>query len=62
LSLTPELDDYVVVRAGVGIPVGVSLGDNGKVAAIFVILRSLPANTTVSGIPARNVTHPKSTA
>jgi serine O-acetyltransferase len=55
LSLRPELGDYVVVGAGAKVLGGISLGDNVKVGANSVLLRSVPANATVAGIPAREV-------
>jgi serine O-acetyltransferase len=54
-SLRPELGDYVVVGAGAKVLGGISLGDNVKVGANSVLLRSVPANATVAGIPAREV-------
>lgn len=55
LSLRPELGDFVVVGAGAKVLGGISLGDNVKVGANSVLLRSVPANATVAGIPAREV-------
>ena len=55
LSLRPELGDYVVVGAGAKVLGGISLGDNVKVGANSVLLKSVPANATVAGIPAREV-------
>jgi serine O-acetyltransferase len=55
LALRPELGDYVVVGAGAKVLGGISLGDNVKVGANSVLLRSVPANATVAGIPAREV-------
>ena len=57
LSLRPELGDYVVVGAGAKVLGGISLGDNVRVGANSVLLRSVPANSTVAGIPAREVAH-----
>src|SRR3984885_1968581 len=57
LSLRPELGDYVVVGAGAKVLGGICLGDNVKVGANSVLLRSVSANATVAGIPAREV-HP----
>ena len=55
LALRPELGDYVVVGAGAKVLGGISLGDNVRVGANSVLLRSVPANATVAGIPAREV-------
>ena len=55
LSLRPELGDYVVVGAGAKVLGGISLGDNVKVGANSVLPRSVPANATVAGIPAREI-------
>jgi serine O-acetyltransferase len=55
LSLRPVLGDNVVVGAGAKVLGGISLGDNVKVGANSVLLRSVPPNATVAGIPAREV-------
>ena len=55
MSLRPELGDYVVVGAGAKVLGGITLGDNVKVGANSVLLRSVSANATVAGIPAREV-------
>jgi serine O-acetyltransferase len=54
-ALRPELGDYVVVGAGAKVLGGISLGDNVRVGANSVLLRSVPADATVAGIPAREV-------
>jgi serine O-acetyltransferase len=54
-ALRPELGDYVVIGAGAKVLGGISLGDNVRVGANSVLLRSVPANATVAGIPAREV-------
>jgi serine O-acetyltransferase len=54
-ALRPEIGDYVVVGAGAKVLGGISLGDNVTVGANSVLLRSVPANTTVAGVPAREV-------
>ena len=55
LALRPELGDYVVVGAGAKVLGGIALGDNVKVGANSVLLRSVPANAIVAGVPAREV-------
>ena len=55
LALRPELGDFVVVGAGAKVLGGISLSDNVSVGANAVVLRSVPANTTVAGVPAREV-------
>jgi serine O-acetyltransferase len=54
-ALRPELGDFVVVGAGAKVLGGISLGDNVRVGANSVLLKSVPANTTVAGVPAREV-------
>jgi serine O-acetyltransferase len=54
-ALRPELGDFVVVGAGAKVLGGISLGDNVRVGANAVLLRSVPANATVAGVPAREV-------
>ena len=49
------IGDYVVVGAGAKVLGGITLGDNVKVGANSVLLRSVPADATVAGIPAREV-------
>ena len=55
LALRPELGDCVVVGDGAKVLGGISLGDNVRVGALSVLLRSVPANVTVAGVPAREV-------
>ena len=55
LALRPALGDFVVVGAGAKVLGGITLGDNVVVGANSVVLRSVPANTTVAGVPAREV-------
>jgi serine O-acetyltransferase len=54
LALRPELGDCVVVGHAKVLG-GISLGDNVRVGALSVLLRSVPANVTVAGVPAREV-------
>ncbi len=55
LALRPELGNYVVVGAGAKVLGGITLGDNVRVGANAVLLQSVPPNTTVTGIPAREI-------
>jgi serine O-acetyltransferase len=55
LPLGLEPGDYVVVGAATRVLGGVSLGDNGRGDPNSVMLRSVPANTAVAGIPAREL-------
>ncbi len=55
LAFTPEHGDFALVGAGAKVLGGITLGDNGRVGANPVLLRSVPANVTVSGVPAREV-------
>lgn len=49
----PTLGNHVVVGAGAKILGGIRIGDNVKVGANSVVLKSVPANSTVIGVPAR---------
>jgi serine O-acetyltransferase len=55
LALRPGLGDCVVVGHGAKVLGGISLGDNVRVGALSVSLRSVPANVTVAGVSAREV-------
>ncbi|MGH7204885.1 MAG: serine O-acetyltransferase [Nitrospiraceae bacterium] len=49
----PTLANHVVVGAGAKILGGIKIGDNVKIGANSVVLKSVPANSTVIGVPAR---------
>jgi serine O-acetyltransferase len=49
----PTLGNHVVVGAGAKILGGIKIGDNVKIGANSVVLKSVPANSTVIGVPAR---------
>ena len=49
----PTLGSHVVVGAGAKILGGIKIGDNVKIGANSVVLKSVPANSTVIGVPAR---------
>ncbi|OLC44148.1 MAG: serine O-acetyltransferase [Nitrospirae bacterium 13_1_40CM_4_62_6] len=49
----PTLGNHVVVGAGAKILGGIKIGDNVKIGANSVGLKSVPANSTVIGVPAR---------
>ena len=51
----PTLGDNVHVYAGAKIIGGINVGDNVKVGANAVVVRDVPANCTVVGVPARIV-------
>ena len=51
----PVLGDNVFVGSGAKIIGGVTLGTGARVGANAVVLRDVPADTTVVGIPARPV-------
>ena len=55
LALRAELGDFVVMEAGAKVLGAISLGDNVEVGTISVLLRSVPADVTVVGVPAREV-------
>lgn len=49
----PTLGNHVVVGAGAKILGGIKIGDNVKIGANSVVLKSVPSNSTVIGVPAR---------
>ncbi|HXV69200.1 MAG TPA: serine O-acetyltransferase [Nitrospira sp.] len=49
----PTLGNHVVVGAGAKILGGIKVGDNVKIGANSVVLKNVPANSTVIGVPAR---------
>ncbi|NGZ59197.1 MAG: serine O-acetyltransferase [Nitrospira sp. LK265] len=49
----PTLGNHVVVGAGAKILGGIKIGDNVKIGANSVVLKHVPANSTVIGVPAR---------
>ncbi len=51
----PTLGNHVVVGAGSKILGGIRIGDNVKIGANSVVLKSVPANSTVIGVPARDI-------
>lgn len=51
----PEVGDSVVLGAGSKILGGITIGDNVIVGANSVVVRSVPPNKTVAGIPAREI-------
>ncbi len=51
----PTLGNHVVVGAGAKILGGIRIGDNVKIGANSVVLKSVPPNSTVIGVPARMI-------
>ena len=51
----PTLGNHVVVGAGAKVLGGIRIGDNVKIGANAVVLRSVPPNSTVVGNPGRVV-------
>ncbi len=49
----PTLGNHVVVGAGAKILGGIKIGDNVKIGANSAVLKNVPANSTVIGVPAR---------
>jgi serine O-acetyltransferase len=49
----PTLGNHVVVGAGAKILGGIKIGDNVKIGANSVVLKSVPPNSTVTGVPGR---------
>jgi serine O-acetyltransferase len=51
----PTLGNHVVIGAGAKVLGAITIGDHAKVGAGSVVVRSVPANTTVVGVPGRVV-------
>ncbi len=51
----PTLGNHVVVGAGAKILGGITIGDHVKIGANSVVLKPVPAHSTVVGIPARAI-------
>ncbi len=49
----PTLGNHVVVGAGAKILGGITIGDNVKIGANSVVLKNVPPNSTVIGVPGR---------
>jgi serine O-acetyltransferase len=49
----PTIGNHVVIGAGAKILGGIKVGDNVKIGANSVVLKSVPPNSTVIGVPAR---------
>ncbi|HEX9758981.1 MAG TPA: serine O-acetyltransferase [Nitrospiria bacterium] len=56
----PSLGNRVVVGAGAKVLGGITVGDNVKIGANSVVLRSVPSDSTVVGIPGRIIRGPAS--
>jgi serine O-acetyltransferase len=51
----PTLGNNVMVGSGAKVLGPIKIGDNARVAANSVVLREVPANSTVVGVPGRVV-------
>jgi serine O-acetyltransferase len=51
----PKIGDGVLIGAGANVLGNISVGNCSRIAAGSVVLKSVPANTTVAGVPARVV-------
>jgi len=51
----PKVGQHVMIGAGAKILGNITVGDCARIAAGSVVLKNVPANTTVAGVPARVV-------
>ena len=51
----PIVGDHVTICSGAKVIGGVTVGDNAKIGANAVVVKSVPADVTVVGVPARIV-------
>ena len=56
----PKISDGVLISAGAKILGNIGVGEGAKVGAGSVVLRDVPAHTTVAGVPAKVVGRPDS--
>ncbi|MFN7096820.1 MAG: serine O-acetyltransferase [Gammaproteobacteria bacterium] len=54
----PTLQNKVIVGAGAKILGPITIGENARIGSNSVVVKDVPPNTTVVGIPAREVVHP----
>jgi serine O-acetyltransferase len=54
-SVRPEVGDNVILGAGCKVLGGIRIGDNVTVGVNSVVVDSIMPNTTVAGIPAREI-------
>lgn len=58
----PKISSGVLIAAGAKILGGVQVNEGAKIGAGSVVLESVPAHSTVAGVPAKVVGHPSGTA
>ena len=51
----PTIEDNVMISAGAKVLGSFTIGENSKIGAGSVVLKSVPANSTVVGVPGRVV-------
>ncbi len=56
----PKIGNWVLISAGAKILGNITIGDGAKVGAGSVVLKNVPAHTTVAGVPAISVGKPSS--
>ena len=56
----PKIGNWVLISAGAKILGNITVGDGAKVGAGSVVLKNVPAHTTVAGVPAVSVGTPSS--
>lgn len=55
----PKVGDGVLIGAGAKLLGNITIGDGAKIGAGSVVLKDVPAHTTVVGVPAQIVGHPE---
>ncbi len=55
----PKVGRGVLISTGAKLLGNIQIGDCAKIGAGSVVLDSVPAHTTVAGVPAKSVGHPK---
>lgn len=56
----PKIGEGVMIGAGAKVLGNIQVGQGAKIASCSVVLQAVPPHTTVAGVPAKIVGHPKS--
>ncbi|MEW6716968.1 MAG: serine O-acetyltransferase [Chloroflexota bacterium] len=55
----PTIGEYVVIGAGAKVLGAITVGENSRIGANAVVIKSVPANSVVVGVPGQNISRSK---